>query len=128
MAGRSGSTSSSAPARSCPDGLGSVSFDGMSRFVRLQVSETPGSHIALGGTVLALLGLLGSLFIRPRRIWVRARRRGDRTIVEVAGLDRSSGGDLSGELDEVLVELEALPAAPTSASAGDPAGPQEERT
>ena len=41
------------------------------------------------GVVLALIGLLGSLFIRPRRIWVRARREGGRTIVEVAGLDRS---------------------------------------
>ncbi len=89
-----------------PDGMGTVTFDGVSRFVRLQVSETPGSKIALGGMVLALTGLLASLFIRPRRIWVRARRVGDRTIVEVAGLDRSSGGDLTGELDEVTGALE----------------------
>ena len=77
-----------------PGGLGTVTFDGLSRFVRLQVSQSPGSKIALAGMVLALIGLLASLFIRPRRIWLRARREGDRTIVEVAGLDRSSGGDL----------------------------------
>ena len=37
----------------------------------------PRAGIALGGVVLALLGLMGSLFIRPRRIWVpdAARRR-----------------------------------------------------
>ena len=89
-----------------PDGLGTVTFDGLSRFVRLQVSETPGSKVALAGMVLALTGLLASLFIRPRRIWLRARREGDRTIVEVAGLDRSSGGDLTGELDQILGALE----------------------
>ena len=44
--------------------------------------------------VFALLGLLGSLFVRPRRLWVRARRQDDgTTLVEVARLDRSSGSD-----------------------------------
>lgn len=96
-----------------PDGLGSVTFDGMSRFVKLQVSRSPGDVVALGGVVLALIGLLGSLFIRPRRVWVRVRRTGDgagggeggRTLVEVAGLDRSAGGDLSGEIDQVAASL-----------------------
>ena len=43
----------------------------------------------------AIVGLMGSLFIRPRRAWVRARREdgegGGRTVVELAGLDRSRG-------------------------------------
>ena len=88
-----------------PDGLGTVTFDGVSRYVKLQVSHTPGQKIALGGVVLALTGLLGSLFIRPRRIWVRTRRDGGRTLVEVAGLDRSSGGDLSVEVDALTDAL-----------------------
>ncbi|MEP6816349.1 MAG: cytochrome c biogenesis protein ResB [Marmoricola sp.] len=95
-----------------PHGLGSVKFDGLSRFVRLQVSKSPGSGVALGGMVLALVGLLGSLFIRPRRIWLRVRREGDRTIVEMAGLDRSSGGDLSAELDQLLALLSRSSLAP----------------
>ena len=48
---------------------------------------------------------MGSLFIRPRRVWVRVAGRrpedGGRTVVEVAGLDRSSGGDLADEVDEL---------------------------
>ncbi len=88
-----------------PDGLGTISFDGMSRFVKLQVSRSPGDYVALGGVVLALVGLLGSLFIRPRRVWVRVRRSGGRTLVEVAGLDRTSGGDLAAELDSVVAAL-----------------------
>jgi len=90
-----------------PDGLGSITFDGMSRFVKLQVSRSPGDWIALAGVVLALLGLLGSLFIRPRRAWVKVRREGGRTLVEVAGLDRTGGGDLAGEIDTVTAQLGA---------------------
>ena len=58
------------PARPCelPDGLGSVTFEGVEPWVRIQISKSPGQRIALGGVSLALLGLLGSLFIRPRRV------------------------------------------------------------
>ena len=96
-----------------PDGLGSVTFDGVSRFVKLQVSRSPGDWVALAGVVLALVGLLGSLFIRPRRVWVKVRREGDgdsgRTLVEVAGLDRSAGGDLAGEIDAITATLKTAP-------------------
>jgi cytochrome c biogenesis protein len=90
-----------------PGGLGTVSFDGLSRYVKLQVSHTPGQLVTLAGVVLALIGLLGSLFIRPRRIWVRTRQEDGRTLVEVAGLDRSAGGDLSGEIDGLVAVLQA---------------------
>jgi cytochrome c biogenesis protein len=100
-----------------PDGLGTITFDGMSRFVKLQVSRSPGDWVALVGVSLALLGLLGSLFIRPRRVWVKVRRREDgaetgptrRTLVEVAGLDRSAGGDLAGEIDAITAQLQPVP-------------------
>ena len=52
------------------------SSTGWQRWVKLQVSHSPGKRIALGGVLLAILGLMGSLFIRPRRVWVRARREG----------------------------------------------------
>ena len=98
-----------------PGGLGTVTFDGVSRYVKLQVSHTPGQLIALSGVVLALVGLLASLFIRPRRMWVRTRREGGRTLVEVAGLDRSAGGDLSGEIEGLVAALQAGPARPRPA-------------
>ncbi len=105
-----------------PDGLGTVTFDGVSRYVKLQVSHTPGQLIALAGVVLALIGLLASLFIRPRRIWVRARAEGGRTLVEVGGLDRSAGGDLSGEIEGLVAALSSSsgPSIPDT-----PARPQE---
>ncbi|GAB6985222.1 cytochrome c biogenesis protein ResB [Nocardioides pyridinolyticus] len=92
-----------------PNDLGSVSFDGLERWNKIQISQTPGKWIALAGVVLALIGLLGSLFIRPRRIWVRARRDGDGTLVEVAALDRSGGGDVSAVVDQVVAALQQPP-------------------
>jgi cytochrome c biogenesis protein len=88
-----------------PGGVGSIEFRGVERWVKLQISETPGKRIALAGVVLALLGLLGSLFIRPRRAWVRVREEDGRTVVELAGLDRSSGGDLADEIDELETQI-----------------------
>jgi cytochrome c biogenesis protein len=89
-----------------PHGLGTVSFDGLRPWVKIQISQTPGKWIALTGVVLALIGLLGSLFIRPRRVWVRARRERDGTLVEVAALDRSGGGDMAGVVDELVGALQ----------------------
>lgn len=97
-----------------PDGLGSVTFDGVEQWNRLQISKTPGKLVALGGVVLALIGLLGSLFIRPRRLWVRAREVDGETLVEVAALDRSGGGDVTSEIEEVVAALRggAVPPVP----------------
>ena len=58
------------------------------------------------GVVLALLGLLGSLFIRPRRAWVRATRDGEGTLVEVAVLDRAGGDDVSVVLAELVAAVQ----------------------
>lgn len=88
-----------------PDGLGSVTFESVDRFVKLQVSKTPDQWISLAGVLLALIGLLGSLFIRPRRIWVRLRPETTGILAHVAGLDRSSGGNLSAELDSLVAAL-----------------------
>jgi cytochrome c biogenesis protein len=92
-----------------PDGLGSVTFEGIERWNKIQISRTPGKLIALTGVVLALVGLLGSLFIRPRRVWVRTRRSADgETVVDLGALDRSNGGDPErGEL-ELAAIMESL--------------------
>jgi len=89
-----------------PDGLGSVTFDRVESWQRIQISQTPGKGIALLGVVLALLGLMGSLFIRSRRVWLRATEGPDGTVVEVAALDRSGGGDTDAVLSHLVTELQ----------------------
>ncbi len=88
-----------------PDNLGSVTFDRVDPWIRVQISQTPGKGVALIGMIMALIGLCASLFIRPRRVWVRAvpgtMTDDGATRVEVAVLDRSG----NGEMDEVLASL-----------------------
>ena len=115
-----------------PDGLGTVSFDDIVPWNRLQVSQTPGTRIALTGVVLALIGLLGSLFLRPRRVWVRARRGPDgHVLVEVAALDRSGGAEVTDVLSTVVEALQpgAAPRAVTTPTRTPaPPGAPEETT
>ena len=77
-----------------PGGAGSIRFDGYARWVNLQVSRNPGEPVALAGAVLALGGLLLSLVVRRRRVWIRVTEAGGRTVVAVAGLDK---GERLGE-------------------------------
>ncbi len=88
-----------------PDGKGTIEMNGWVRWVKLQIGETPGVAIALGAIGFAVGGLCLSLFIRPRRIWVRASQvNGGPTLVEVAGLDRA---DARAGLDEDVADLAA---------------------
>ncbi|GAB3624503.1 cytochrome c biogenesis protein ResB [Mariniluteicoccus endophyticus] len=82
-----------------PDGKGSLTFDGYERWVKLQVSHTPGMWLILGSLVVGVAGLCLSLFVRPRRVWVRERVVDGVRMVEVAGLDRADAR--SGLEDEV---------------------------
>jgi cytochrome c biogenesis protein len=82
-----------------PDGS-TITLDGVRRWASLQVARNPGTGPALAAAVLALAGLMMSLFVRRRRVWVRATVAADgRTLVEVAGLARSEA-----DSREVLAE------------------------
>jgi cytochrome c biogenesis protein len=92
-----------------PNGLGSVTFDKIVSWQRIQISHTPGKDIALLGVVLALLGLMGSLFIRSRRVWLRVTEGEDGAVVEVAALDRSGGADTDAVLSSLVAALQGPP-------------------
>lgn len=76
-----------------PGGVGSITFDGFTPWVNLQVVRDPGKAYSFAGAVLILLGLLVSLFGRRHRIWVRVSENGGDTIAHIAGLTRSPGLD-----------------------------------
>jgi len=73
-----------------PGGRGTLSFDGLRRWAKLQVSTTPAGWFALAAVLLAIAGLSVSLTVRPRRLFVRVAD-GSPTRVDVAGLDRVEG-------------------------------------
>jgi cytochrome c biogenesis protein len=90
-----------------PGGYGSVTFDGYINWVNFQVSRNAGKEFVLAGAVLALAGLLLSLYVRRRRVWVRATGADvSGTVVEVAGLQRSESGDLDVEVRAIADELD----------------------
>ena len=85
-----------------PGGYGSVTFDGYVTWVNLQISRSAGKEIALAGALLAVAGLLASLYVRRRRVWVKVAATGDgHTVVEVAGLAKSDSGDLNAEVSDL---------------------------
>lgn len=89
-----------------PDGAGEVTFEGVDQFATFSVARDPGGPIALVAAIAAIIGLVLSLFIRRRRLWVRAVDGDDgRTVVRVAGLARTENGDPGDDLDELLLAL-----------------------
>ncbi|HZK36680.1 MAG TPA: cytochrome c biogenesis protein ResB [Aeromicrobium sp.] len=89
-----------------PDGS-TLEFVGLRQFTKLQFSSTPMLQLPLWGISLGILGLMMSLAIKPRRTWIRARREGSRTLVEVAALDRVSRDELPTDLGDLVERLQA---------------------
>ena len=72
---------------------GTITFEGYKSWVNLQIVDDPGKMYALVGAILAILGLLTSLFTRQRRIWIKADGR-----VQIAGLAKNGVPGLDEEL------------------------------
>jgi cytochrome c biogenesis protein len=67
-----------------------VRFDGVKRWVYLQVSHDPTQMWVLVFAILIILGIGASLTIKRRRLWVRVSTTAEgRTVVEVGGLART---------------------------------------
>ena len=82
-----------------PDGSGTVTFTGFERWASFQIAYDPGKEIVLVAALAAIAGLLVSLFVRRRRIWVKVvTGTGGGTLVQVAGLAKTEAGDLSDEV------------------------------
>lgn len=77
-----------------PDGLGTLSFDGLDRFVALDLRHDPALRYVLISALTALVGLALSLFVPRRRVWLRWRDG----IVETGGLARSEDSGLEREV------------------------------
>ncbi|WP_042389613.1 cytochrome c biogenesis protein ResB [Streptacidiphilus melanogenes] len=89
-----------------PDG-GTVTFTGVDQWANFTVAHNPGTGWALTSAMMAVVGLIGSLFVQRRRIWVRAVAGEDgTTTVEIAGLARSESARIAEELADLALELQ----------------------
>ncbi|TDE91762.1 cytochrome c biogenesis protein ResB [Occultella glacieicola] len=90
-----------------PDGLGTITFEDLPRFAAFDVRHDP-SIVWMGVFAgLAFAGLVASLFLPRRRIWVRLVEGTDgATVVSAAALARGDDPGLQRELDRVLAVLD----------------------
>ncbi|MBM3731293.1 MAG: cytochrome c biogenesis protein ResB [Actinobacteria bacterium] len=81
-------------------GEGSITFTGWNSWVNLQIVSDPGKIYSLVGAILAISGLLISLFTRQRRIWVKQGRG-----TQIAGLSKNEIPGLDDEIRDLVKEL-----------------------
>ncbi|MEW2519940.1 cytochrome c biogenesis protein ResB [Actinacidiphila alni] len=90
-----------------PNGAGSLTFTGVKTWASFQISHQSGNETALVSGAAAIVGLMGSLFIQRRRIWVRASRGADgTTVVETGGLGRSESVRIADEIGALALQLQ----------------------
>ncbi|WP_113716114.1 cytochrome c biogenesis protein ResB [Arthrobacter dokdonensis] len=103
-----------------PQGNGTISFDGIKRFAALDIRHDPGQVYVLVFAVLALSGLMASLFLNRRRVWVRTGNHPDgRTMVEFGLLARGEDHRLAGEAAAINKALHAKWLVPTGPQGQD---------
>ena len=97
-----------------------VRFDGAVPFVNLQVSHDPGQTWVLVFAITMMAGLLVSLLVRRRRVWVHLTPAIEMTPgtvnVELGGLARTDNSGWGDEFERLTERLLAEFAAPTPAS------------
>ncbi len=129
-----------------PDGLGTVEFVDVQRWASFTISHDPGKALALAAAAAAIGGVMLSLFVKRRRIWVRidsaeaadpqprgapgagpAATVGPARRVHVAGLARSQGADVDREVAELVAALRGPPGT-AEGVASEPSVPTRART
>jgi cytochrome c biogenesis protein len=85
-----------------PNGLGSVSFDGLLRYASLDVAFNPGGIWVLIFSFIALFAIVISLSVVRRRVWVRIKDER----IEYAGLARGDDAQLQTIVREIKEEIE----------------------
>lgn len=86
-----------------------LSFDGVKRFAAFDIRHDPFEAFTLISALAATLGLILSLFIPRRRVWVRVTPTESGTVLEVAGLARSEDYRLQDDMESLHRALAPTP-------------------
>ncbi|SOD66523.1 cytochrome c biogenesis protein [Streptomyces zhaozhouensis] len=90
-----------------PEGRGTLTFEEFENWATFQIATREGTSWALYGSMAAIAGLVGSLFLQRRRVWVRARTEADGlTVVEMASLGRTESARIPEELAALAADLQ----------------------
>ncbi|MDP9436845.1 MAG: cytochrome c biogenesis protein ResB [Actinomycetota bacterium] len=110
-------------------GGGSITYEGTDEWVTFQITQDPGKQLVLWASGVLVLGLLLSLFVRRRRVWVRAAAsEAGPTVVEVGGLARSDSEAFAREFVELTERLRERTGARPDPAHPDDARPDPDQT
>ena len=96
-------------------GGGRLTFTGVEEWATFQVTHDPGNRTALAASIAIVIGLLLSLRVRRRRVWLRAvptagADGGRRTVVAAGGLARTDADAFAEEFAQIVERLRSAPA------------------
>ncbi len=92
-----------------PGGRGSITFDGVERFAGFSIRTDPGKTLTLISALLSLAGLVASLVVRRRRVFVRVTAGEGRSLVSVGGLGKSDDDGIADEIAQIRARLTRTP-------------------
>ena len=95
----------------------SVEFVGTRQWVSLAIRYDPGEKIVLVGAFLLVLGLVGSLTGRRRRVWFRLKPSADGSTSEAGGLARAEYASFPIEFESLLKATASSTSAPEGRTA-----------
>lgn len=84
-----------------PNGLGTIALEAVPRYASFDVMQNPYQYGVLVFALLSLGGLIWSLFVPRRRMWVKATPTGDGVLLEYAGLARGDDPALDRAVEEL---------------------------
>ncbi|WP_227487985.1 cytochrome c biogenesis protein ResB [Brachybacterium subflavum] len=97
----------------------SISFDGVKRYAAFDIKRDPFQVFTLVMALSAVLGLVLSLFVPRRRVWVRAVPSAHGAVLEVAGLARSDDDRLVEDVRALAERLADSPSPAAEPSSSD---------
>ncbi|HJB09743.1 MAG TPA: cytochrome c biogenesis protein ResB [Candidatus Brachybacterium merdavium] len=87
-----------------PDGS-VLALDGVSRYAAFDIAHDPFEVWVLVSALAAVAGLVASLFVPRRRVWVRVTEQAGGLVLEVAGLARSDDPALESDVQALADRL-----------------------
>lgn len=84
-----------------PDGMGTIELEGVAEYVGLDIHSDPAQAWVLGFAIAAVFGLLTSLFIPRRRMWIKVLPGDGVTRLEYAGLARGEDPALAAAVADL---------------------------
>jgi cytochrome c biogenesis protein len=88
-----------------PNGLGTVAFEALPRYISVDIHRDPTQLPVAIFSALIVLGLMVSLFVVRRRVWVRINETGSGQSLEVAALSRNDDPAQGKAVDEIVQRI-----------------------